>query len=151
MNTLFSFYGRTPRGEFWGVALFNFVLSLGARFLGFVGREGSGFVGDEKNADAPFFIALAFGLSIVVLWIGLANCAKRLHDRDKSSWWLLLFFLVPSAGGAAFASISDKTQNPGSVAVICLLMVLIPGLWGMVEMGFRRGIVGPNRYGAEQQ
>src|SRR5262245_40233143 len=28
---------------------------------------------------------------------GLAIGAKRLHDRDRSGWWILLFYAVPAA------------------------------------------------------
>jgi uncharacterized membrane protein YhaH (DUF805 family) len=29
------------------------------------------------------------------LWVYLATSVKRLHDRNKSGWWLLLFFALP--------------------------------------------------------
>ena len=29
------------------------------------------------------------------LWVYLATSIKRLHDRDKSGWWMVPFFLVP--------------------------------------------------------
>ncbi len=40
------------------------------------------------------FVLLAI-LYLPLVWVGLALGAKRLHDRDKSAWWLLLFYFVP--------------------------------------------------------
>ena len=52
------------------------------------------------------------------IWIGLANSAKRWHDRNKSGWWSLVAF-VP----------------------------IIGPIWALVEQGFLPGDSGPNRFG----
>ena len=36
---------------------------------------------------------------------GIAVGIKRLHDRDKGGWWLLLFYVVPGLlGGIGMAT-----------------------------------------------
>ena len=43
-------------------------------------------------------IATALAHAVVtplMLWVFLAVSVKRLHDRDKSGWWMVLFFAVP--------------------------------------------------------
>ena len=40
------------------------------------------------------------GLAVVVFLLTLIIVAvKRLHDRDKSAWWLAIFYGVPAAAG----------------------------------------------------
>jgi uncharacterized membrane protein YhaH (DUF805 family) len=56
--------------------------------------------------------------SLLLLWPTIAISVKRWHDRDKSGWWVLIN-LIPVAGV----------------------------IWSLVENGFLRGSVGPNRFG----
>jgi len=58
--------------------------------------------------------------SLVLLYPSLAVQAKRWHDRNKSAWWILIN-LIPIVGG----------------------------LWTLIECGFLRGTVGPNRFGPD--
>ncbi len=67
-----AFDGRAVRSEFWWFALFTFLVSAGA---GMVSQTLSGL------------------FSLAVLLPSLAVGARRLHDIDKSGWWLLLWFL----------------------------------------------------------
>ncbi len=53
-------------------------------------------------------------------WAIFVLAAKRYHDVGKSAWWLLLV-VIPLAGV----------------------------LWVFLELAFRRGIAGENRYGAD--
>ncbi len=48
---------------------------------------------------APFFI-LMLGIVFIpwLLW-GFAFHTERLHDRGKSAWWLLVFYVVPAVLG----------------------------------------------------
>jgi uncharacterized membrane protein YhaH (DUF805 family) len=66
---------------------------------------------------------------------------KCLHDRDKSGWWLLVFYLLPAILGMVPESV------PGSL--ILMLASFAVSIWALVELGFLRGTVGPNRYGAD--
>src|SRR5215472_14717955 len=43
-----------------------------------------------------FVYLLVSFAGLLVLFAGLAVATKRLHDRGKSAWWLLLFYLVPA-------------------------------------------------------
>jgi uncharacterized membrane protein YhaH (DUF805 family) len=70
------FDGRASRSEFWWFALFTFLVSL---VLGFVSQ------------------ALSSVFSLAVLLPSLAVGARRLHDTDRSAWFLLLW-LVPVVG-----------------------------------------------------
>ena len=54
----------------------------------------------------PVTIAIILLLYIPLIWIGLALGAKRLHDRDKSAWWLLVFYALPTI-------LSSRRSNGG--------------------------------------
>jgi uncharacterized membrane protein YhaH (DUF805 family) len=77
------------------------------------------------------------------LWVFLATSVKRLHDRDKSGWWIVLFFFLPGLVGRFEDRISDSilTAWLGISAGILYM-------WGVVELYFRRGSPRTNLYGA---
>jgi uncharacterized membrane protein YhaH (DUF805 family) len=68
-----------------------------------------------------------------------AVAIKRLHDRDKSGWWVLVFYLLPGVIG----NIGPYT----GLDFVFQLASLSLSLWALVELGFLRGTSGQNRYG----
>lgn len=79
------FEGRAGRPQYWWFFLFN-VLMQGATGL----------------VDAALFGGDSMGLvnglySLVVLLPGLGVAVRRLHDIDRTGWWLLVSF-VPLVG-----------------------------------------------------
>ena len=78
--TVFS--GRAQRAEYWYFALFNIIISL---VLGFM----DGLVGTGGVLYGIYLLA--------VLLPSIAVGIRRLHDTDRSGWWLLLV-LIPLAG-----------------------------------------------------
>jgi uncharacterized membrane protein YhaH (DUF805 family) len=88
-------------------------------------------------------IAILVILYIPLIWIGLALGAKRLHDRDKSAWWLLVFYALPTI----LSTVADRMED----AQFIVLHIVSFGIsvWAFVEIGCLRGTVGPNRYGPD--
>ena len=90
-----------------------------------------------------------------MLWPILAVGSKRLHDRNKNGWWLLVFWLFPFAlfcGGFSIIFFDDpRTGRSGdfSTGSILIFASLPPALWGIVELGILPGTKGPNLYGAD--
>lgn len=82
-----TFSGRAIRSEFWWWTLAVFIANM---ILGvidaFLFGSGPGSVG-----------VLGAIFSLAVLLPGLAVSVRRLHDLDKSGWWLLII-LVPLLG-----------------------------------------------------
>jgi uncharacterized membrane protein YhaH (DUF805 family) len=111
---LFSFQGRLNRQPYWltSIAIVVLIILLIAFALAMFG------VHDFWAGGTT--LALLVILYIPLLWVGLALGAKRLHDRDKSAWWLLLFYLVPSLlsgaanriDGGGFICISRALPSP---------------------------------------
>jgi len=67
-----SFDGRASRSEYWWFVLFTFLVSMGT---GIISETLSGL------------------FSLSVLLPSLAVGARRLHDTDRSGWFLLLWFI----------------------------------------------------------
>lgn len=84
-NNYVEFSGRACRSEFWYWALFVFVASFCLGIL-----DIAVFPSDEWSPLSTVF-------SLAVFLPGLAVGARRLHDINRSGWWLLLW-LVPLIG-----------------------------------------------------
>jgi uncharacterized membrane protein YhaH (DUF805 family) len=76
------FDGRARRAEFWWYFLANLIISVVLNIVDAVlGLSG--------------VLTLVYGLAVLIP--GLAVAVRRLHDTDKSGWWLLIA-LVPIVG-----------------------------------------------------
>jgi len=69
---------------------------------------------------------------------------KRLHDRNKNGWLIVLFYVVPSI----LAGIANASEHAVASSLLGLASFVI-SIWGLVELGFLRGTVGPNPYGPD--
>jgi uncharacterized membrane protein YhaH (DUF805 family) len=144
---LFSFEGRIGRGTYWLAILALIVAVLVVTVAPFL---------LDSEAAAVLMLALASQfIWLLSLWPMLAVGAKRLHDRNKNGWWLLVFWLLPFAlfcGGFSIVFFDDpRTGRSGdfSTGLIVVLASLPPALWGIVELGILPGTKGPNLYGAD--
>lgn len=80
----------------------------------------------------------------LLAWIVLAAAVKRLHDRDRSGWWLLLFVALP--WGLQGLGTLDR-HGPGEA--IASLVGFALAAWGVVELVVRPGTAGPNHHGPD--
>ncbi|AKM09515.1 DUF805 domain-containing protein [Croceicoccus naphthovorans] len=95
----FDFAGRSRRKEYWMFQLFIFIVYVVAMLL--TGGLGMSMEYGDAGTMGPFtaivLIALAiWGLASIIP--SLALMIRRLHDVDKSGWWILIAF-VPIIGG----------------------------------------------------
>lgn len=77
------FSGRARRTEYWMFVLCNVIVML---LLGMVDK----LIGGDNELIGSIY-------SLAVLLPSLAVAARRLHDTDRSAWWLLLG-LIPIIG-----------------------------------------------------
>src|SRR5271169_1085723 len=79
-----------------------------------------------------------------------AVALKRGHDRNMPLWLLMLFF---GAGAVLdLLTVLEMTGNDDQPSLLSLLIALpftLLGLALLVELGFRRGTIGPNQYGPD--
>ena len=129
-----SFEGRISRQTFW----IGMVIVTVAEIFGHLIAEA--IQGDRLSA----IVDLAF------TYPEFAVAAKRAHDRNLPLWLLIVFF-----GGGALLDLLTVLQLTGSTEQPSLLslMIAVPftvlGLALLIELGFRRGTIGPNQYGPD--
>jgi uncharacterized membrane protein YhaH (DUF805 family) len=106
---LFSAQGRVCRYQFWvRWALPVFVTFLVLSLI------------LNVALDSPLWATAALLIfELIILWPAIVIYVKRAHDRDRSGWFVLLFF-VP-----------------------------ILNFWPLIELLFVRGTVGANRFGPD--
>lgn len=101
-----DFTGRARRKEYWMFYLFNVLIFLG---FGVISALLSYLMG-EAGAIIAVVIFVVYSLAIFIP--GLAVTVRRLHDIDKSGWWLLLAF-IPFGGLVLFVFYCiDGTPSP---------------------------------------
>ena len=86
LNKYATFSGRAQRSEYWYFFLFMVVANIVASVLDSV-----------IFGDIPVLYLVA---TLALLVPSIAAGVRRLHDTDKSGWWLLLG-LVPLVGAIA--------------------------------------------------
>ncbi|MDB5578636.1 MAG: hypothetical protein JWR80_3812 [Bradyrhizobium sp.] len=157
---LFSFKGRINRGKLWLALL---VIMCWMIFLGLLVVAIGSLFGAAKSfsfgvndiflmfdpatyralskADLwPLFAKMI--LTPLFGWVYFATSIKRLHDRDKSGWWMAPFVVGPGL----YDQIADRFDL--SYAALPLgLAAFIFVLWGFVEMYCLKGSRKTNRFG----
>jgi uncharacterized membrane protein YhaH (DUF805 family) len=100
-----EFSGRSQRKEYWmyilGLWLAVIVLSIIESILGLTGMVG--------GVYGPLVALVLLGTLIP----NIAVAVRRLHDIDKSGWWLLISF-VPLIGSLVllYFFVTDGTPGP---------------------------------------
>jgi uncharacterized membrane protein YhaH (DUF805 family) len=145
-NFFFGFEGRIIRAKYWRVILLNFVCLM--IFMMVVPLSlGSSFYGADPKWAKPLTLALLAGtmgpMLIISTWCFAAMSIKRLHDRDKSAWWMVPFFIAPSLLG----KLSDRLDDETAVFIISAIGFGL-SVWCFVEIFCLKGTKGPNRFGS---
>ena len=92
-----TFSGRARRSEFWWFALFNLIASLVASGI-------DGVLG--LHIINPLY-------SLATILPALAVGVRRLHDIDRSGWWVLIV-LIPIVGWIILIFWNVKEGTPGA-------------------------------------
>jgi len=138
LRRLLDLKGRARRIDYWRMQLWLTIavsiLWVSAVFLTMYGIPGW----------APMLLVIPVALLIWPVAI------RRLHDRNKSGWWMLPFAVAPYllyglTGGLSVAA----EDNPALLwpLLASSLAGFVLGLWGLIEIGFLKGAPGPNRFG----
>ncbi|KQN91643.1 hypothetical protein ASE90_02280 [Sphingomonas sp. Leaf67] len=82
LKRYFEVRGRSRRMEYWMFSLFSALVGVVATIIDSV-------FGFDMESTGP-----VGGISSIALFIpGLTVAFRRLHDTDRSAWWMLLVFL----------------------------------------------------------
>jgi len=90
------FSGRSRRSEYWYFLLFSFLVSFVLAII-----------------DAVLGIGVLYPIySLAVLVPSLAVLARRLHDINRSGWWMFIS-LIPLVGVIVLIVFLVKDSDPG--------------------------------------
>jgi uncharacterized membrane protein YhaH (DUF805 family) len=141
---LFSPRGRVNRAKYWLFALVSIAIMV--VLIAVMGFAWAKSLYDPRGGFGfPVGAMIVFGIVyLVLLVVGIFIGIKRLHDRDKSGWWLLVFYLAPMI----LSGLSGALSRDG-IAVVFALGSLAISIWAFIELGCLRGTAGPNKYGPD--
>lgn len=173
---LFHFCGRINRAKIWlwvVIAIVAFIVAAVIACFGFdwsatltalKAQHGQAVVDWSKvpkpgcKGAVSVVAMIAIGLIyIAYLWSKLAVYAKRLHDRGRSAWWLVVYLGVPlllmgyachSAAPCFVAGMAAIHHGALPVRIAHWVSVLI-GLWVFIDLFCLKGTKGANKYGAD--
>jgi uncharacterized membrane protein YhaH (DUF805 family) len=127
-----TFTGRAPRSEYWWYSLFTFLLSLLAAVIA------NTLYGD------PSELTLFDIVWLLIFLPSVAVSVRRLHDVNKSGWWLLYpwlgLILIP------IASLFDDTSLMDSMIVISIALMALVYLY-VLYLAIKKSDSGENQYG----
>lgn len=132
----FSLRGRIGRAQWWaGVALL-LIVGLPSIATAF------------EDIAKRYVVEIAL-FDLATLYPSYALDAKRFHDHDRSSLWGV-FAAVPALllAGLNFLSSTDVYEE-ADIEWIFIGTLLTIGLWYAIYLGCFRGVLGPNRFGAD--
>lgn len=139
-----DFSGRAPRAEFWWFYLFTVIIYVVATIIDSI-------IGSQVLGPYGVVACLAF-LGLLLPYLGVS--VRRLHDTDRTGWWML-GPLVPYAIGLAMMgpavmnamAAGDPTAMSGLGTA--MLFLLLGGILGIVLLVFflLPGTTGANKYG----
>jgi uncharacterized membrane protein YhaH (DUF805 family) len=181
---LFGFSGRINRAKIWLWILIVIAISIVTVAIAAIGFDWTATIASIK-AQAPHgphalhapldyakvvkpgckgvISLVALGvialITLAYIWAKLAIYTKRLHDRGKSIWWLLLYVAAPIilhgyachtlTGPYAHVGPHPMLHNltlPGQIAHWAVLAI---GVWVFIDLFCLKGTKGANRYGPD--
>ncbi|WP_423604022.1 DUF805 domain-containing protein [Sphingomonas sp. MS122] len=157
----FDFKGRSRRKEFWMYTLFVFLVSIVLTIVdGMLGLGGSA-TGDADLTDTSAGAAAAFSggwltniFALATLIPSIAVSVRRLHDLDRTGWWILLplapylLGIVLMIGGMAQAMNGGGIGGMAGIAMLLFGVTLITAILLLVWYCMP-GTAGPNRFGED--
>jgi uncharacterized membrane protein YhaH (DUF805 family) len=147
---LFTYSGRVNRAKYWLALAIYLAITVVLIGIGLIMFGDSLLAIDDEETDdmVAGLLSRGIGFTLIVLVVyipmvvsGFMVGIKRLHDRDKSGWWLLVFYVLPGVLNAIGESLA--------AGWIFSLASFAISIWALVELGFLRGTAGPNRYGPD--
>jgi uncharacterized membrane protein YhaH (DUF805 family) len=143
-----NFDGRISRKTFWLTGIVVFIIQFLIAVVAAVAAEA---MASETAGDTAMDIVL-----FVFLYPQFVISVKRGHDRNISTWvigvayvLLALFDVLRFAGWLRTPLNQNTFSSANLMSFAFILIVGVVSLALLVELGFRRGTVGPNSYGPD--
>ena len=103
LNKYATFTGRSRRSEYWFFGLFYLIFVVALAFV-------DGLAGTYDQASGAGLFSSIFALALFIP--SLAVAVRRLHDTDRSGWWLLIS-LIPLIGAIVILVFVLMDSTPG--------------------------------------
>ena len=136
-DLFFKFGGRINRAKFWIALLIYFVIYVVLYAIGYL------------TSQSVMWQAVYGMLGIVLFISSFAVGIKRLHDRNKSGWYMVLFYIAPGVLIAASIVVGLSGDSSNMIATVLALAAIGIAVWAFIELGCLRGSIGGNHYGAD--
>ena len=137
-----TFSGRASRSEYWYIFLFVSLVNIICAILNVP------FSSDNESVVGAFLTIPG----LVLLLPNLAVTCRRLHDTDRSGWWIGGFWLAMPLYAVILAVIMGAGTTTGDSDAVAIVGVIfgfgmLAYLIAMLIFLCQRGVVGPNRHG----
>lgn len=134
--------GRITRKPFWIATLAIYGLSIAIIFVSYYTAI------HYRTLTAQEFGTIVNCLISVQFFLMCPVIIKRLHDRNRSGWWVLLVWVAPQAYLLfALQQVRALGATYTGLETAATLAVIVIACWAVIELMFRRGTPGPNRFG----
>ncbi len=130
------FKGRARRKEYWMFVLFNFIFSIVASILDGILGTGKGLTMSSGGGGNGIISSL---YSLALILPSIAVGVRRLHDTDRSGWWILL----PVASFPLFLLCFYNLL----VGLIVAFVGMLAGTIAVLVFYCLEGTPGENKYG----
>jgi len=135
-----SFDGRINRKPYWLASLILIAAAIVLMMVLVIALD---------PLSTAFRIA-TFVVQLAMLYPAAALMAKRLHDRNRPTWWIAIA-LVPMVlqGLLQAMGVIGNPLHSNALDYLFGLVVFVVSIWFLIELGFLRGTPGPNQYGPD--
>lgn len=148
-HLFFGFSGRISRKPFW-IGLIIIVAAGATGIVAVLVVLGALVADTSTEAAGVIILAPILVIGIVMAVSSLAVSIKRLHDRNKSGWWMALYYALLIAQSIAVSSkMMARPGTSGTISIGLALFNFAIVIYYIVELGFLKGKRGPNHYGPD--
>jgi len=129
-----GFHGRIGRQTFWLAMVAVYIANVVACLIA-----------DQVQGDR-----LSAIVDLAFTYPEFAISVKRAHDRDLPVWLLIIFFTANAVLDLlTVLGWNIAAEEPSWLTFAALIPFTVLGLALLVELGFRKGTIGPNQYGPD--
>jgi uncharacterized membrane protein YhaH (DUF805 family) len=146
LKSWFLFHGRIGRRQYWISTLLYLLIWMfgGAILVVFASLNYN--PPDDTISSRTIVGFVLLGITAIVfafvIMVGLTSAGiRRLHDRGKSGYWLLLYYLLPS--------MMLKNAGLDTVGLVFSLATLGILIGAIIDLGVLRGETGSKVFGTD--
>lgn len=133
-HLFFGFDGRISRTTYW--------IAMAALLVAELILYSFGYGRGDARLGTVFELALLYPETAVLL--------KRAHDREMSEKVVIAYVALSIIlGGLTIFGLDGSADKPSPLYWLVTLPSLVIALYLFVELGFRRGVSGPNSHGPD--